>query len=297
MPRWTLGGKAGGLRLPGLLHCTAHARAGDPAAFCVSIVAVSALAIGVHRPCPPGGRPATRRRRRGGACRWRRRGRRRVAPQPCGNAPTPRIWRLSDLQYRRVVTDFLGDVVVPEVPTPGRHPLEFKDVAAVSGQRRRDGPLRSRRPAASRSKRFGAWARWCRAGGRERVRLCRALHRGVRCRAFRRPVAAEDQAALLALYEMGAKDGFAEGIRLVLEAILQSPSFVYHRSSASRGPRRHRPTPSRCHRMSWPRRCRSFSWTSIPGCAPLAGGRGWLARPLGRAGRAGQSAARLAARA
>lgn len=46
-------------------------------------------------------------------------------------------------------------------------------------------------------------------------------------RAFRRPLADDERAALLALYDLGAADGFADGIGTVVVAVLQSPQFLY----------------------------------------------------------------------
>jgi hypothetical protein len=47
-------------------------------------------------------------------------------------------------------------------------------------------------------------------------------------RAFRRPVSAEEAARYKALFDANQARGFGEGIRVVLQALLQSPSFVYH---------------------------------------------------------------------
>jgi hypothetical protein len=48
-------------------------------------------------------------------------------------------------------------------------------------------------------------------------------------RAFRRPVAADEEARYVGLYTNAAAAGiFSDGIRLVVEAFLQSPSFLYH---------------------------------------------------------------------
>jgi hypothetical protein len=46
-------------------------------------------------------------------------------------------------------------------------------------------------------------------------------------RAFRRPLEAAERQGLLEVYRVGAADGFASGIELVIEAMLQSPSFLY----------------------------------------------------------------------
>jgi hypothetical protein len=46
-------------------------------------------------------------------------------------------------------------------------------------------------------------------------------------RAFRRPLTDDERAALLAMYELGAADGFADGIGTAIVAVLQSPQFLY----------------------------------------------------------------------
>lgn len=47
-------------------------------------------------------------------------------------------------------------------------------------------------------------------------------------RAFRRPLLTDEAARYRGLFDANVARGFAEGIRVVLEAMLQSPSFVYH---------------------------------------------------------------------
>ncbi len=48
-------------------------------------------------------------------------------------------------------------------------------------------------------------------------------------RAFRRPLSAEEREVLLGLFEQGhAEEGPAGGVRLVVQAALQSPQFLYH---------------------------------------------------------------------
>src|SRR5439155_19904089 len=43
-------------------------------------------------------------------------------------------------------------------------------------------------------------------------------------RAFRRPIDATERQALLAVYNLGAQTSQGDGVRLVVEAVLQSPS-------------------------------------------------------------------------
>src|SRR5690606_27575200 len=53
-------------------------------------------------------------------------------------------------------------------------------------------------------------------------------------RAYRRPLTSEEAASLLALYRNGAMlEDHRTGMQLVLEAILVSPSFLYHVEAAS----------------------------------------------------------------
>ena len=47
-------------------------------------------------------------------------------------------------------------------------------------------------------------------------------------RVFRRPLSAEESARYRGLFDANQARGFGEGIRVVLETLLQSPSFVYH---------------------------------------------------------------------
>ncbi|HZO12067.1 MAG TPA: DUF1592 domain-containing protein [Polyangiaceae bacterium] len=48
-------------------------------------------------------------------------------------------------------------------------------------------------------------------------------------KAFRRPLGSDERQAMVTLFEQGrAQEGFEAGIRLVIEALLQSPQFLYH---------------------------------------------------------------------
>lgn len=46
-------------------------------------------------------------------------------------------------------------------------------------------------------------------------------------RAYRRPLTAEEEAGFKAIYALGKAESFATGIRMVVEAALQSPNFLY----------------------------------------------------------------------
>lgn len=63
-------------------------------------------------------------------------------------------------------------------------------------------------------------------------------------RAFRRPLSAMETEKLMAVYQAGAMDGgYAAGIRLVIEAALQSPSFIYQTELGQSGDKAGKLTP------------------------------------------------------
>lgn len=148
-------------------------------------------------------------------------------PGECNPVPT-RIWKLSDSQYQRAVADLLPGVSVPAIQTPGRGrfaPVDYADELPVSGSMA--ALLRQTAKAVTAQA----------AGKLDALVTCRAAETQNTCagrfvdeftpRAWRRPLTAEDRTALLGVFQGGSADGFATGMRLVLEAILQSPSFLY----------------------------------------------------------------------
>jgi len=63
--------------------------------------------------------------------------------------------------------------------------------------------------------------------GSQQIVCARELVSRLASQAFRRPVAERDVAALMDLYDKGAKDGFEAGVRMAIEGILASPRFVF----------------------------------------------------------------------
>ena len=146
----------------------------------------------------------------------------------CTPGTAPRIWRLSDEQYANVVKDLLPGAAPPAVTTPGRAAGEFVNMAerlpvtgafasslrtsvkAVAGAAVADLPTLLA----------------CQAGATEAA-CAEAFIDRFAPRAFRRPLGAIERQGLVALYGSGAATSQVDGIRLVLEAVLQSPSFLY----------------------------------------------------------------------
>lgn len=131
-----------------------------------------------------------------------------VAPERA--AVPARVRLLSDAQYAKAVHDLLGDVVLPAVHTPGTEPRQFvhEDVFAV------DAPLLVQYRIAAEAVAEQIAARPpC-------ERECEREVFGFATRAFRRPLVDAERQALWAAFEDG---GFA----LVVEIVLQAPSFLY----------------------------------------------------------------------
>ncbi len=82
-------------------------------------------------------------------------------------------------------------------------------------------------------------------------------------RAWRRPLAVDETRRLVALYGVGKQgDGFANGIRLAISALLQSPYFLYHVDAGLLMPGS--PTPMLLGGYDLAARMAFFLWNSIP---------------------------------
>lgn len=137
-----------------------------------------------------------------------------------------RIWRLSDDQYLTAVKDLLGGVEVPTILTPGRSAQQFIDFAELF----EIGPATTSDIRASAN-----------AAASDAVKNLDALlgcaPTAAACttkfiddfatRAFRRPLEAREKDGLRAVYAEGVKTSPAEGIKMVISAVLQSGSFLY----------------------------------------------------------------------
>jgi hypothetical protein len=152
------------------------------------------------------------------------------ADEPCDKLePIPRrLWRLSVDQYANAVRDLLGLAEPPAINTAGGTSayaffspasaavdatLQFnlyQTVQAVSAQ------------IAPRIPQLAA----CTAAEPQDACAGRFAQRFGQM-AFRRALEPSEQAGLMAVYAEGRKQDFPSGIRLMIEALLQSPSFMY----------------------------------------------------------------------
>ena len=82
-------------------------------------------------------------------------------------------------------------------------------------------------------------------------------------KAFRRPLESSEQQGLVALYSLGKQSGgAANGFRLVVEAIVQSPSFLYHADAGLSGVPSATPEPLEPYALA--SRLSYFLWNSTP---------------------------------
>ncbi len=149
---------------------------------------------------------------------------------PCSEAASlgaSRIWSLTDAEYVNAVGSLFGVRLPNEVTVPDTQPADYTNLSEVL-------TIDSRAAAAySNAAEVAALAAVTANLG---VFLPCGMSDGCVTtfiksrvsRAFRRPLAGTEVQDLLALYHNGlATDGPATGVRLVIEATLQSPSFLY----------------------------------------------------------------------
>jgi hypothetical protein len=81
-------------------------------------------------------------------------------------------------------------------------------------------------------------------------------------KAFRRPLEQAEHDAYVGLYRVGAEQGAESGFRLVLEAMLQSPSFLYHADVGQLGAPSLEPVPLTPFELA--SRLSYFLWDTMP---------------------------------
>jgi hypothetical protein len=146
----------------------------------------------------------------------------------CQPSTGQRIWRVSDEEYTNAVVDLLPGSMVPDVTTPGRTKGEFIN---MSERLPVTGALASNLRTSAKAVATQAVANLagllkCQTGQPDMACVGAFIDRFVP-RAFRRPIENDERQALLSVYTLGAQTTQADGVELLLEAILQSPSFLY----------------------------------------------------------------------
>jgi hypothetical protein len=140
-----------------------------------------------------------------------------------------RVWRLTDEQYVKSVAQVFGVLVPPEVTAPATQPADFTNLSeVVSVDNRAAAAYSSMAKTAALAAVTANLGVFLPCGASNPSDACvESFIRQRVGRAFRRPVTDAEVTSLMALYRMGASDDAATGIALIIEAALQSPSFLY----------------------------------------------------------------------
>jgi len=148
----------------------------------------------------------------------------------CESVSPTRVWRLSHAQYDRTIADLLGDTSEPargfEPQASGTGFRNGSDVGFVS-ETLAEQYMHASEAIAERAVASLDTLLPCTPadpGDRGCVRdLISAFGR----RAFRKPITTEQIEMYLGLYDEGARTSAELGVQIVLEAMLQSPHFLY----------------------------------------------------------------------
>lgn len=148
---------------------------------------------------------------------------------PCDQAASlgpARVWRLTDQQYVKSVAQVFGVVVPPEVTAPDTQPADFTNLSEiVSVDGRAAAAYSTTAESAARAAVRANLATFVPCGSSDSC--VQSFIRNRVSRAFRRPVTDAEVTSLMGLYRMGAADDVATGLEMIIEATLQSPSFLY----------------------------------------------------------------------
>ena len=145
------------------------------------------------------------------------------------HSPT-RLVRLNDVQVTNAIKALIPGVMVPPIHTPGRPEHEFVSwadqfpVQDAFAAQLSDAAFN----VAAQVAKAPAMVVSCAAGQAELACAEAFIDRFV-SRAFRRALAPDERAEMLAVYNTGVANGagFASGIELVVAATLSAPSFLY----------------------------------------------------------------------
>lgn len=155
-----------------------------------------------------------------------------AAKSACGGTPTASVgaWRrLTAKQYERTVRDLLGhsaevssflpDSMTGPFKTNSVRPVQEGDVGNYASTA---VEIANKAVADIKTILDG-----CDTGSDGEDKCAARFVNQFGARAFRHPLTDDEEAALLAVYEAGKQESFSTGIRLVIQAVLQAPSFLY----------------------------------------------------------------------
>ena len=151
-----------------------------------------------------------------------------AAPASCAVTTAPRVRRLSQNELVNVLRDLVGEAVpfyLPFAADPRAGGFDNQaDTLTVSGEMPEHFAALAEQAAAALPVETAAPC----GVGDQPGDCARRFADGFAARAYGRPLAGDEGERLAALFAAAAgDDGYAAGIRLMVEAILQSPHFIY----------------------------------------------------------------------
>jgi hypothetical protein len=213
-----------------------------------------------------------------------------TAPRPVPSCPTPDVGpsplrRLTREQWANAVRDILALTARPA--TDGLSPDESvgafrsNSISAATdlvSTQYMEAAERVVRASAARLEALSP----CDRGALGDDRCADLFIDRIGARAYRRPLAADEKTRYRALFAAYKPGGYAEGLRLVAQTLLQSPHFLYHLEFAEAPPAGAQGAVVPLGPYTTASRLSFFIWNSIPDAALLdAAGAGQLATPAG----------------
>jgi hypothetical protein len=144
-------------------------------------------------------------------------------------APT-RVWRITDAQYVNVVAQVFGVRVPAEVTAADAKPAEFSNFSEAPELTVQSSTVTAYQKAAHAAAAGAVAANlsiFLPCGKAPSDACVEGFVRNRVARAFGRPLADGEVQDLLAMYHVGLGESVGAGIRMIIEATLQSPSFLY----------------------------------------------------------------------
>ena len=145
---------------------------------------------------------------------------------PSASLGPSRIWSLTDAEYVSSVVSLFGVRLPNEVTVPDTQPADYTNLSEVTTV---DSRATEAYQTAAEKAAFAAVTANLNVFmpcGTSDACVTTFIKSRI-ARAFRRPVTDTEVQDLVALYHTGLADSPATGVRLVIEAALQSPSFIY----------------------------------------------------------------------
>jgi hypothetical protein len=141
----------------------------------------------------------------------------------------PRLWRLNDHQYANVVHDVFGAAIAVPAEVSEAHSAGAEDLARADSLGIGSDATASNFMATAHTTALSAMKDLTALVGcaTPDAACVTTFIRNKVARAFRRPVTDGEVQDMLALYNLGAADGASEGVRVLMEYVLQSPAFLW----------------------------------------------------------------------